>query len=159
MPPTVNANPVMKPTLYYRAASLVLFLFAAGHTYGFLSFVPPTAEGVAVHRGMEQVRFRVGGMSVSYGGFYVGFGLFVGMSFVLLGLLAWWGGFLARNAPRQASVLGSMLFIYMCGSLALCCLYFPGPPLVLSATIVALLAVATLLSLRPRSGGRPPAGH
>jgi hypothetical protein len=38
----------MSGSSLYRTASVVFLLFAAGHTFGFLSFTPPTAEGIAV---------------------------------------------------------------------------------------------------------------
>jgi len=46
----------------------VLFvLFAAGHTFGFLNFKPPTAEGLAVRDAMNNLHF---GADLSYGAFY-----------------------------------------------------------------------------------------
>ena len=67
----------MKPSLWFRIAAVLLFFFALGHTVGFLRFRPATADGRAVLDAMNSVHFRVGSGSFSYGGFYVGFGLFV----------------------------------------------------------------------------------
>jgi len=60
----------MSATLLYRIASVLLLLFALGHTVGFLKFKPPTAEGVAVRDAMTNVHFQVSGR----GGFYRGLG-------------------------------------------------------------------------------------
>lgn len=51
----------MKAIMLYRIASVLLVLFAAGHTFGFLKFKPPTAEGLAVRDAMNNVHFQVGG--------------------------------------------------------------------------------------------------
>jgi hypothetical protein len=67
----------MNATLLYRIASALLVLFAVGHTIGFLRLKPPTPEAAAVYDAMHKVHFQVGGSSFSYGGFYIGFGLFV----------------------------------------------------------------------------------
>jgi len=48
----------MNATLLYRIASVLLILFAAGHTIGFLNFTPPTAEGIAVRDAMQNVQFK-----------------------------------------------------------------------------------------------------
>jgi hypothetical protein len=45
----------MNATLLYRIASVLLLLFALGHTVGFLKFKPPTAEGVAVRDAITNV--------------------------------------------------------------------------------------------------------
>jgi hypothetical protein len=45
----------------YRTASVVFILFAAGHTFGFLNFTPPTAAGIAARDAMNNVHFTVGG--------------------------------------------------------------------------------------------------
>ena len=45
----------MSAKLLYRAAAIVLVLFAAGHTFGFLRFRPPSLAGQAVHAAMQEV--------------------------------------------------------------------------------------------------------
>ena len=42
----------MNATLLYRIAAALLLLFAVLHTFGFLGFKPPTAEGLAVRDAM-----------------------------------------------------------------------------------------------------------
>jgi hypothetical protein len=59
----------MKATVLYRIASVVFVLFAAGHTVGFMTFKPPTAEGQAVQQSMDTVQFQVGGRAFTYAGF------------------------------------------------------------------------------------------
>src|SRR5260370_1038563 len=48
----------MKATLLYRIASVLFILFAAGHTFGFLSFKPASPEGLAVRDAMNNVHFQ-----------------------------------------------------------------------------------------------------
>ena len=67
----------MKAKLFYRIAAVLFVLFAAGHTFGFLKFKPPTPEGIAVRDSMKNVHFRVEGRDYSYGGFYDGFGWYI----------------------------------------------------------------------------------
>ena len=57
----------MSATLLYRIAAVVFVLFAFGHTFGFLSFRPPSLEGRAVYDSMNNVHFQVGWESFSYG--------------------------------------------------------------------------------------------
>ena len=55
----------MTATLLYRIAAVVLLLFAAGHTFGFLSFRPKSAEGLAVYNAMHSVPFDFNGAVTS----------------------------------------------------------------------------------------------
>ena len=61
----------MKATVLYRIACVLLILFAAGHTVGFLTFKAPSSEARAVWDTMNNVHFQVRGASFSYGGFYI----------------------------------------------------------------------------------------
>src|SRR5271165_4000097 len=79
----------MKVPYLYRIAAVLLVLFAAGHTIGFLSFKPPTAEGLAVRDAMMDVHFQVKSADLSYGGFYKGFGFFITVYLLFSAFLAW----------------------------------------------------------------------
>ena len=96
----------MNATVLYRIACVLLILFAAGHTVGFLNFNPPTAEARAVRDSMNSVHFQVRGASFSYGGFYIGFGLYVTAYLLFSAFLAWHLGALAKNAPQAIGALG-----------------------------------------------------
>src|SRR5689334_13201037 len=67
----------MTATQLHRIAAVVLVVFAAGHTVGFIAFRPPSAEGLAVHQAMNSVQFEFDGAKHSYGAFYTGFGITV----------------------------------------------------------------------------------
>lgn len=126
----------MKPTLLYRVAAIVLVLFAAGHTYGFLKFVPPTADAVAVRDSMFGVHFALHGGSYSYGGFYNGFGLMVSVYLLFSAFLAWHLGGLAKRNPDAIGALGWVFFATQAAQLALSLIYFFAAPAVLSALVV-----------------------
>jgi hypothetical protein len=130
----------MKSKFLYRAASVLFVLFAAGHTFGFLNFRPPTAEAVAVRDAMDRVHF-VG--NHSYGGFYIGLGLYATVYLLFSAFLAWQLGTLSARAPQAARPLGWTLFAVQLASLALAYLYFGAPPMVFSAlTAICLFAAA-----------------
>jgi hypothetical protein len=135
----------MSPTLLYRIAALLFLLFAAGHTLGFLKFTPPTAEGVAVRDAMNNVHFQIGRATFSYGGFYVGFGLYVTVYLLFSVYLAWHLGGLASRDPGAIGALGWVFFAVQLASLVLCWIYFSVPPTVLSALVAVCLGWAALL--------------
>ncbi len=123
----------------------MLVLFAAGHTFGFLKFKPPTPEGLAVRDAMRTVHFAVGGKSFSYGGFYTGFGLFVTAYLLFSAFLAWHLGALAATNPQSIGALGWAFSGVQVSSLILSWIYFAPPPAVLSALVVACLGWAAWL--------------
>jgi hypothetical protein len=129
----------MSSTLQYRIAAVLLVLFAAGHTAGFLQFVPPSAEGVAVRDSMQRVEFDFDGKKHSYGGFYTGFGLTVTALLLFSAIVAWNLSTLARTTPQAIGVIGWSLCVCQ---LVVCLLswhYFFLPPTLLSG----LAAIAT----------------
>ncbi|HMI20170.1 MAG TPA: hypothetical protein VK533_11545 [Sphingomonas sp.] len=131
----------MRPTLFYRIAAILLLLFAAGHTFGFLSFLPASAEGQAVVHAMA-TPLSEDGARFSYAGFYRGFGLYGGMALLLMAVWAWWLGSLARTLPRATIVPGIAMMLFQLGGLVLALLYFPLPPVIFSAVLVFVLGVA-----------------
>jgi hypothetical protein len=129
----------MKPTPLYRIAAVIFILFAVGHTIGFLSFKRPTAEGLAVRDAMNQVHFQVKGSDFSYGGFYVGFGLFVTVYLLFSAFLAWHLGSLASKHSESIGTLGWTFFAVQMASMALSLTYFSVVPAVLSGLVAACL--------------------
>ncbi len=135
----------MSAALLYRIAAFVFVLFALGHTYGFLSLHPPSAEGRAVFDAMNTVHFEIRGNSFSYGAFYRGFGLSCTISMLLSAFLAWHLGNLARAAPASVGLMGWAFFVAQLGGVVLSYMYFGLPPMVFSATVAALVGVAAFL--------------
>lgn len=138
----------MNATLLYRIAALIFVLFAAGHTYGFLSLRPPSPEGRAVYDSMNNVSFEVGGRSFTYGAFYRGFGLSCTASMVLSAFLCWHLGNLAHSAPAAIGMLGWVFFAVQLVGVVLSFLYFGPPPMVLSSLVAGLVGVAAFLAGR-----------
>jgi len=141
----------MKPSLWFRIAAVLLFFFALGHTVGFLRFRPATAEGRSVFDAMNNVHFRVGSGSFSYGGFYVGFGLFVTAYLLFSSVLAWQIGSIANKTPEVVGGLGGSLFTVQLASLALSWIYFSLPPAIFSAAIALCLGLGTWISAASRN--------
>ena len=56
----------MRAQLPFRISSVVLLLFALGHTAGFLSFQPTEPEAVGVLDSMKRVPFDFGGHTVHW---------------------------------------------------------------------------------------------
>jgi hypothetical protein len=132
----------MKPTLLYRIAAVLYVLLAAAHTIGFQRFVPPTAEGVAVRDAMQNVHFPLHGASFSYGGFYTGFGISVGIYMLFAAFLAWHLGQLAKRDPAAIGALGIAFCAMQVAQLVVCLVYFFTAPIVFESVIALLLALA-----------------
>jgi hypothetical protein len=136
------------PTLFYRIASVLFILFAAGHTAGFMAFKPPSAEGLAVRDAMWNVRFQVKGSSFTYGDFYTGFGLYATVYLLFSAFLAWHLGNLARTNPEAIGSLAWVFAAVQVASLILSWRYFLLPPAILSALLTACLGWAGWLIAR-----------
>lgn len=135
----------MSATALYRIASVLLVLFALGHTVGFLTFRPPSAEGLAVWDLMNKVHFQVRGGIYSYGGFYIGFGLFNSVFLLFSAVLAWHLGNLAARDPEAIGIIGWALGLAMVATLVLCWAYFNPIAVTLSALVAICLEWASFL--------------
>jgi hypothetical protein len=137
---------VKSATVWFRMSAVMLLLFAAGHTFGFLSFKPPTEQGLAVREAMTNVHFEVGGKIFSYGGFYRGFGLSATLSMLFEAFLCWVLGGLARRNPREVRAIGWALVVQQIVGMVLSLMYFGVPPIILSAVLTICIIAATLLA-------------
>jgi hypothetical protein len=137
----------------YRACAIVFVLFAAGHTIGFLTFRPKTAEALAVYDGMRDVHFAFGSTSATWAGLYTGFGLFVTACMLFFACLAWQiGGWSATN-PSAARQGGYTLLAVQLANVLICLIYFGAAQVVFNAAVTGLVALALFVSRSRRASG------
>src|SRR5437868_15544154 len=78
----------MKAPVFYRIASVLLLLFAIGHTFGFRQSDP--SWGVdALLTSMRSILFNVQGFNRTYWDLFVAAGFSVGVFYLFVGILAW----------------------------------------------------------------------
>ncbi len=137
----------MKARILYRIASVLLLLFAAGHTLGFRETDPEWGVGSLIGL-MQSVRFDAQGFSRTYWDFYVGFGLFVSVFLVFAAVLAWQLGGLAPEtlALMRRSVWA--LVICFAAVTILSWRYFFVVPIVFAISITLCLTAAAWLSAK-----------
>src|SRR5262249_25578396 len=128
---------LMTAKLFYRSVAVVLVLFAAGHTFGFLSFRPPSEEGLAVYAAMGNVHFVLDGGRYSYPGFYTGFCLIVTAYLLFSSFLAWHLGNASSTQPQAIGTLAWVFALLQVACFILDCLYFFVVPVVFSAVVAA----------------------
>jgi len=129
----------MSARLLYRIAAAVLVLFAMGHTFGFLTFRPESADGLAVFNAMSSVHFDFNGAPRSYAEFYTGFGLMVTAYLLFCAILSWHLGSLAARQPKAIGVVAWAFVAVQLATLVFSVLYFFIVPAVLSAIIFVCL--------------------
>src|ERR1700722_403467 len=125
----------------YRLASYVLVLYALGHTAGAVISTPRFGTAAdAVAAAMKSVHFDAQGFDDSWYGFYLGFGWFVTLFFVLSAVLSWdIGGLPMRDRAGLAAITWSLCLSYV-GSTAIAWKYFFTVPIVFSSLATLLLA-------------------
>jgi hypothetical protein len=87
----------MKASLLYRIASVLLILFALGHTLGFRR-VDPRWGVDSIIGALRSTHFDVQGLNRTYWDFYTGFGLFVTVLLVFVAVLSWQFGGLPKES-------------------------------------------------------------
>jgi hypothetical protein len=136
----------MRAAIFFRISAVLLLLFAAGHTFGFLTFTPPTEQGIAVRDAMNHVHFEVKGAIFSYGGFYRGFGLSATVGLLFEAFVAWHLAAVARRNPSEAVAIGWALFAQQVAGFVLAWMYFAIVPAILSGLLALLIGYASWLA-------------
>jgi hypothetical protein len=130
----------LKPSLLYRISSVVLVLFAAGHTFGFRQADPKWGAEPLLAL-MRSLRFDTQGFTRSYWDFFVGFGLFASVFLIFAAVLAWQLGGLDAETLRRVRDIRWALAISFVGVTILTCRYFFLIPIIF-ATVTALCLIA-----------------
>ena len=135
----------MRASLLYRISSILLVLFAIGHTVGF-SQIDPAWRVDSLVQSMKSVHFSVSGSDRTYWDFFFGFGLFVTVLMLFASIVAWQLGSLppAALAGMRVSAWG---FAVSFGVIVwLSWRYFFIIPIVFSTAIFLCLASAAWFS-------------
>jgi hypothetical protein len=133
----------MKATMLYRTAGGLLFLWAAGNTYGLLMFWHTAGS-------MNPVRFPVGHTDVLYAQVVLGYDVFSSFCVLFAAYLAWRLGSLARTMPRAIGAMGWVLFGYSLAAVYISWIFFSGFVLLLSTAVAVCIGWAAWLSTAHR---------
>jgi hypothetical protein len=137
----------MKASMFYRIASVLLLLFAAGHTFGFRQNNPEWGAD-AVLGLMRSVHFDAQGFTRTYWDFFSAFGLFFSVFLLFAAILAWLlGGLPSETLARVRSIAWSLAVCFVAVT-ALSFRYTFTTPLVFSIVITLCLTAAAWLSAR-----------
>ena len=139
----------MKASLLYRIASVLLLLFAIGHTLGFRQTDP--AWGVAsVIDLMRSIHFDAQGFNRTYWDFFTAFGFFFSVFLLFAAVLAWQlAGLPAEIFARMRRTAWALAICFVAVT-ALSLKYAFTTPIVFSTIIsICLIAAAWLPSKKP----------
>lgn len=138
----------MKASVFYRVASVLLVLFAFGHTVGFLQVDPQWGVGSLIGS-MRSIRFDVQGFSRTYWDFFVGFGFLVTVFLLFAAVLAWQFGSLRAEALALLRGPAWGMAVCLAAVTVLSCRYFFTAPIVLAVLITVCLVLGAWLSAKP----------
>ena len=138
----------MSSSWFYRIASVLLVLFAAGHTLGFRQ--TDSRWGVdSLITSMRTIHFDVQGFDRTYYDFFVGFGLFVSVFLLFAAVLAWQlGGMPKETLKRIPLITWGLTFCFVVITF-LSWKYFFIVPVVFSSAITLCLVLGTWFSRKP----------
>jgi len=147
LPDAVISEAKMKASMFYRIASVLLLLFAAGHTFGFRQNIPEWGAD-AVLGLMRSVHFDAQGFTRTYWDFFSAFGLFFSVFLLFAAVLAWLlGGLPAETLARLRSIAWALAICFVAVT-ALSCRYAFTTPIVFSTLITLCLTAAAWLSAK-----------
>jgi hypothetical protein len=139
----------MKAATWFRITAVVMLLFAAGHTFGFLTFRAETPEGQAVFTAMNDVHFTAKHGTYSYGEFYMGFGLFISAFYLFEAWLAWFLGRMAARGVGETRAIAWALCALQVAGVGLSLRYFGAPQVFFSVLAGVCLGMGAMRMGRP----------
>ena len=96
----------MRASILYRISSVLILLFAIGHTLGYRKTDPAWGVDQTLSI-LKRTTFHIQGFDRTYYGFYVGSGLFVTLMLLFTALIAWQLGRLSA-AKRRGTALAHL---------------------------------------------------
>jgi hypothetical protein len=137
----------VKAPILYRISSVLLLLFAAGHTFGFRQNDPEWGAD-AVLGLMRSVHFDAQGFTRTYWDFFSAFGLLFTVFLLFAAVVAWLlGGLPAETLSRVRSIAWALAICFVAVT-ALSSRYTFTTPIVFSALITVCLTAAAWLSAK-----------
>ncbi len=137
----------MRAPIFLRIASIIMFLYCAGHTSGY-PWIPVEGEReLAIVESMKSHQFDVVGSMRSFWDFYIGFGL-VTSGFMLAIAVAIWQ--LASLAKRGVNGIRPIILTLCIASVVNTIFeirFFFIIPIVMAAAISILLGIAFIVAL------------
>ena len=138
----------MKPSVLYRVASVLLVLFAIGHTFGFRQSDPRWGVSALLAL-MQSAHFDLQGFSRTYWELYSGLGFFVTVFLLFSAVLAWQlGGLPAETLSRVRGIAWPLALSFWALTL-LSWRYLFTAPIVFTLLIAVCLTGAVWRSAKP----------
>ena len=135
----------MKASIFYRAAAVLLLLFALGHTLGFRQSDPQWGVD-SLLASMKSIHFDMQGFSRSYWDLFVAAGFTVGVLYLFAAILAWQlGGLPAETLMRMRGTAWAFALCFAAVT-AISWSYLFIVPIVFSLVITVCLISAAWLS-------------
>jgi hypothetical protein len=138
----------MRASILYRISSVLILLFAIGHTLGFRKTDPSWGVDQALSV-LKRTTFHIQGFDRTYYGFYAGSGYLVTVFLLFTAIVAWELGRVPAATLAQLRWLGWGLALAYAGSLVISLHYFFMAPVIFSVLIFLCLAAAATVA--PRS--------
>jgi hypothetical protein len=137
----------VKAPILYRISSVLLLLFAAGHTFGFRGNNPEWGAD-AVLALMRSFHFDAQGFNRTYWDFFSAFGLFFSVFLLFAAVLAWLLGRLPAETLARVRSIAWALAICFVAITALSWRYAFTTPIVFSTLVTVCLIAAAWLSAK-----------
>ena len=137
--------------MLYRIASILLLLFAIGHTFGFRQNNPEWGVDTVLSA-MRSIHFDAQGFNRTYWDFFSAFGFFFSVFLLFAAVLAWQLSNLPAETLARIRGIAWTLAICFAAVTALSLRYAFTTPIVFSTLIAVCLIAAAWLSARPSSG-------
>ncbi|EMJ60732.1 hypothetical protein [Leptospira sp. P2653] len=137
----------MKPKLFIRITSILIFIFAVGHSIGhFTRYNTADSQALNTISAMQNTKIPMEGVAKSYDQFYTGMSLNLSIFLISLAILLWFLSNLTESNPQTTlKLLIPIFFCIFCFSVTGFVYFFLAPALISSLGTFSLLVSMILL--------------
>jgi hypothetical protein len=144
----------MKSSTFLRIASVITFLYFAGHTAS-IPWTPAIGPGeTPILEAMKAHSFNVLGSNRTYWDLYFGFGIIISGYLLVQAVVLWQLGALAKREPAQVRPIVVSFLVAFIINAFLSWKYFFVIPLINASLISVCLALALVFSGRSKAAQR-----
>lgn len=146
----------MKPSVFFRIASVITIIHAVLHTLGGVFGKPPSGPATSAVEAMKLNQFLVLGHMRSYWDFYRGMGLAVSIALTAEAVIFWQLASLAKaDAARLRPIMATFVLAYAVLGVNAGMYFFIGPVIteILIAACLAMAFIAAKPDARQKSLG------
>src|SRR5271156_3063223 len=138
-----------------RIASIVVLLFGIGHSLGYPWVGDVSAQQFDQIGAVRSITAVTQGFLRSYWDFHIGFGITIGLLFLVQAIIFWQLGSFGQSEPKSARFVAAVFGAFYIACTVVDFIFFFWAPIICSAILAVCLVTASMRAFAGTESGSP----